>query len=325
MQTRKALVVGIDEYPQNPLHGCINDALAIKGLLEGNGDGSPNFDVKYSPNIGTHAELRTAIQKLFSGDSDIALLYFSGHGYYDKALGSYLVTPDLKEGSMGIPITDILTYANKSQCANKIIILDSCFSGSAGLIPALSSDASAISNGVTIMTASRSNEPSMEIGGHGVFTNLLIAALKGGAADVRGCITPGSIYAYVDQALGAWDQRPLFKTNVSQFVSVRTVAEHIPMQIIRELPLLFPSPDESLPLDPSYEYTNSPDDNHQVIEPYANRDHVLVFKKLQKLESAGLVLPVNEEHMYFAAMNSKSCCLTEIGKHYWRLANEKRL
>ena len=51
----------------------------------------------------------------------------------------------------------------------------------------------------------------------GIFTNLVLAALEGGAADLRGHVTPGSIYAYVDQALGAWDQRPIFKTNVTQF------------------------------------------------------------------------------------------------------------
>ena len=63
----------------------------------------------------------------------------------------------------------------------------------------------------------------MEQGGGGVFTRLVVAALQGGAADLRGHITPGSIYAYVDQALGAWDQRPIFKTNVTRFTSLRKV------------------------------------------------------------------------------------------------------
>lgn len=49
--SRKALVVGIDDYPSCPLNGCVNDAEEIKNLLETNGDGSPNFEVKFAPNI----------------------------------------------------------------------------------------------------------------------------------------------------------------------------------------------------------------------------------------------------------------------------------
>ena len=51
--SRKALVVGIDDYPGCPLNGCVNDAEEIKNLLETNGDGSPNFEVKFAPNIQT--------------------------------------------------------------------------------------------------------------------------------------------------------------------------------------------------------------------------------------------------------------------------------
>ena len=36
------------------------------------------------------------------------------------------------------------------------------------------------------------------------------------------------------------------------------------------------------------------------------------FKELQLYESVGLIEPVGEEHMYFAAMNSKSCRLTPL-------------
>ena len=45
---------------------------------------------------------------------------------------------------------------------------------------------------------------------------------------------------------------------------------------------------------------------HAVIEPYAKAENVAVFKNLQKLQSVGLVVPVDSEYMYFAAMDSKS-------------------
>ena len=43
---RKALIVGIDNYPSCPLSGCVNDATEMKSVLERNSDGSPNFSVK---------------------------------------------------------------------------------------------------------------------------------------------------------------------------------------------------------------------------------------------------------------------------------------
>ena len=42
---RKALVVGLNDYPNCPLIGCVNDANAVATLLSKNGDDSPNFDV----------------------------------------------------------------------------------------------------------------------------------------------------------------------------------------------------------------------------------------------------------------------------------------
>ena len=48
---RKALIVGIDNYDQCPLHGCCNDADAVAQVLETNGDRSPNFSVKIANQI----------------------------------------------------------------------------------------------------------------------------------------------------------------------------------------------------------------------------------------------------------------------------------
>ena len=59
---KKALVVGIDEYQTCPLSGCVNDAIAISELLETNGDGSPNFDVRSIPNVSTKSDLLYSIE-----------------------------------------------------------------------------------------------------------------------------------------------------------------------------------------------------------------------------------------------------------------------
>jgi hypothetical protein len=143
----------------------------------------------------------------------------------------------------------------------------------------------------------------------------VVSALQGGAADLRGHITPGSIYAYVDQALGPWDQRPIFKTNVTRFTSLRTITPPVSPATLRKLIDYFPTPQDEHSLDPSYEFT----------EPTADPTKVAIMKDLQKFVGVGLVVPVGEEHMYFAAMNSKSCRLTAVGFQYWRLVKEKHL
>lgn len=321
---RKALLVGIDDYPNCPLHGCCNDAEAMKDLLERNGDGSPNFSIKLRENVKTKGELRKLVEDCFSGDEEIALFYFSGHGQIDS-VGGYLVTPDYSNSDWGVSLQDVLAIANGSHCQNKIIILDSCHSGFAGSINTSGQNTAVINEGVTILTASLSNEVAVEVNGHGIFTSLLLDALAGGAADITGHITPGSVYAYIDKALGPWSQRPVFKTNVKRFVSLRDVIPQVDIAIIRKLCAYFPTESTELGLDPSFEPTNTLHVPHAVVEPYATPKNTQIFADLQKLEGIGLVVPIGEEHMYFAAMNSKACALTATGKHYWRLVHDCRI
>ena len=320
---KKALIVGINNYPSSPLRGCINDASGVATILETNGDGSPNFDVRLETDVPTKSELKTMIVELFSGNSDTVLLYFSGHGFLNE-IGGYLVTPDHARYDEGISMDEILVLANQSKSKDKIIILDCCHSGALGT-PTIGGGASQLQEGVSILTASRDDEPSLEINGHGVFTNLLLDALQGGASDLRGHISPGGVYAYIDQALGAWEQRPVFKTNVTRFTSLRTVTPQVPLDTLRKIIEYFPTPQDEFKLDPSYEDTNSKDVEHVIIEPYAKTENVTIFKNLQNFQSVGLVVPVNSDYMYFAAMESKSCRLTSLGYHYWRLVKDKRI
>lgn len=320
---RKALVIGINDYPTAPLKGCINDASAFGSIIETNGDGSPNFDVKLETDVPTKSDLNGYIRDLFNGDCDTALLYFSGHGFLSD-IGGYIVTPDYKTNDVGVSMDEILALANKSKAKNRVIILDCCHSGAFGT-PNITGSNSLIAEGVSILTASKDDESAMEFGGHGIFTNLLLDALQGGASDLRGHITPGSIYAYIDQALGPWDQRPVFKTNISRFTSLRTTIPQVPVEILRKLINYFPTATQQFNLDPSFEFTNDKTIEHNVIKPYAKKENVDIFKDLQKLQSVGLIVPVDEQYMYFAAMNSKSCKLTALGYHYWRLVKDKRI
>jgi len=313
---KKALIVGINNYPGMPLRGCVNDAISLASVLESHATGSPNFSVRLitSPNERvTRASLREAIERLFEGNSDVCLFYFSGHGFI-RSTGGYIVATDFQRYDEGVSMDDILLLANQSRIREKIILLDCCHSGKFGS-PNITGTGAILGDGVTVLTASRAEEAALEAGGRGIFTSLVIDALKGGAADLLGEVTPGGVYAYVDRALGPWEQRPVFKTNISRFTSLRTVQPPISREHLRRLTQIFPNPEDELALDPSFE--------PQSANPDARNTRT--FTTLQAYRAVNLVVPVGEEHMYYAAMNRKSCRLTAMGLQYWRLVEERKL
>lgn len=316
---RRALVIGIDAYPFGELHGCVEDARRVAEVLSCHHDGSPNFDVKLvttapgEPPI-SRRRVRHDVEELFARAADVVLLYFAGHGTAGN-LGGYLVTPDAATYGDGVSLVDVLTLANASPADEAIVVLDSCHSGALGGLPAIANDRVVLREGVSILTACRADEPALEVSDGGVFTSLLVAALEGGAADVVGRITVASVYAYVDESLGPWDQRPLFKTCVSRLVPLRQTPPAIDLATLRELPTWFPDPHAELRLDPSFEPEAEPHD----------AENERVFRSLQRARAAKLVEPVGEEHMYYAALNGGACRLTALGRHYRRLVSDRRI
>lgn len=321
-----ALVVGINYYPHSgDLYGCVSDAYGVKSILDRNADGSVNFDCKLmtasSPRESIErGELKDEVEKLFRTKAEAALFYFAGHGHIE-ATGGYLLASDAKRGDDGLSLNEILVLANKSESTNKIIILDSCHSGIAGNPPGIK-DSSLLSEGITILTASTSEQYANEEDGSGVFTNLLIDALSGSAANILGDITPGSVYAHIDQSLGAWEQRPIFKTNVRNFVSLRKVTPAIPLDDLRRIKDFFPNPGFEFKLDPTFEPEMKGRDKGM---PEPIEENTRNFAILQKYNRLNLLVPVNTRHMWNAAMEYKSCKLTALGEHYRRLVIKNRI
>jgi hypothetical protein len=315
--SRKALIVGIDHYEHSsPLYGCVNDAHAVNSALERHSDGTVNFATKLLTGTGETSpvqrrELRKAIADLFSGEDDIALFYFAGHGYIEQ-VGGFLICTDSADGDDGLSLNELVAMANASKAKNRIIVLDSCHSGIAGNSK-INDEHTTINIGVTILTASTMMQYAAEKDGSGLFTTLFGDALNGGAANLLGEVTPGAVYAHIDQSLGPWDQRPMFKTNVTTFTSLKKVQPPIALDTLKRLYKYFEAPGIELPLDPSFE----PD------SPSPDEDNNEIFSDLQKMVKVNLVKPVGEAHMYFAAMNSKSCRLTVLGEHYWKLLDAK--
>jgi len=323
---RIALIVGINYYEHSlQLHGCVDDAYSVKFVLERHDGGSMNFDCQLLTATGPaetviSGDLKDQITKLFKNDADIALFYFAGHGHLE-ATGGYLLTSEASRGDHGVSLIDILTLANSSPAKNKIIILDSCLSGFAGTPPS-SGGLASLAEGVTILTACTKEQYALESNGRGLFTTLLVDALSGSAANLTGDITPGSVYAHIDQSLGAWEQRPVFKTNVKQFVSLRKSSPAISIEDLREILTLFPAPGYSFPLDPTFEPEIRGRDEGM---PQPVEENTRKFALLQKYNRLNLLVPVGVANMWNAAMESKFCRLTALGEHYRRLVERNRI
>lgn len=317
---RRALCVGIDEYSFGALAGCVSDAERIATVLSTHQNGEPNFDCfTLTASVGdknrvTRKAIREMVEALFKDPAEVALLHFSGHGTVNN-LDGYLVTQDAERYDEGVAMGDILRLANDSKVAEVVVLLDCCFSGNLGNPPEIDNSKALLRQGISILTASRGDQPSVETGGGGVFTSLVVDALEGGAADLLGHVSAPAIYAFVEAALGAWDQRPLFKAHVSNVLALRRCNAPINRAILRRLPILFPLPAEDHPLNPSYEPS----------APQAIAAHTEIFAELLALHRVHLVVPVNAPHMYDAAVQSTACRLTPSGRYYWRLASNHRV
>ncbi|WP_046758443.1 caspase family protein [Kordia jejudonensis] len=315
---RRALLVGINHYKKNPLKGCIPDVKRMQEVIAKHENDDPNFDCKLivsnpdTYNI-TIASLKNQIHDLFNHEAEVALLYFSGHGFATD-LGSYLVTQDAEKFNEGVSLSEVITMANNSNVSEVIIILDCCHSGDIGNFVALGERKALLREGVSLLTASRDTQYAMERGGYGVFTSIIYDALQGGAADILGKVNVARMYNYIDIMLDSWKQRPIFKSHVSKMIPLRNCEPKIPLEILRELPKYF---DEKDGFQLSKDYLANPGKENGL---------TIVMAHLRAYHANGLLLP--ESGMTSldecAALN-KSCKLTSLGKYYKNLAISGRI
>ena len=320
---RRALLVGIDEYNEVPaLNCCVADAAAMANVLSRHEDSSVNFEcislVSGSGERITRAVLRRRWRELFRDFQGDLLFYFSGHGIQTDT-GGFLVTQDGCTDDPGLAMDELVAMANACRAATVLIILDCCFSGSAGnpsfLQSTLSDGRTLLREGVTILAASRSTQVAIASGGQSVFTSLLIGALQGGAADIRGKVSAASIYGYAEAALGSWQQRPLYKSHAVHLEPVRRCKPRVTDEELRALQGFFPLPAHEYPLDLSFEETAGA----------ARPEHVAIFKAFKRLQLAGLLAPKYGDDLYWVAERSGHVVLTELGKFYLQLVQNGQI
>lgn len=322
-EMRKALLIGIDKYDKfRSLSGCIADATNMKEMLERHENDDPNYSCRLltssDPQPVTRAALRTEWRNLFHEFTGSILFYFSGHGAPSET-GGFIVTQDATSAEPGLPMSELLQLATKSIAREVLIILDCCFAGDIGDIPNTylpgGSTQAQLRQGMTILAAAGPREFAKELGGQGIFTSLVISALAGGAADVRGRVSAASIYGYVEQALGPWDQRPLSKSYADKLHPIRRCKPNVPDEVLRDLPKLFLSPDLLYQMDPSHEFTDRS----------ATPEHVQIFNKFKLYRDARLLRTIDGDDLFFAALKSSYVQLTPLGKFYWTLAKKGHL
>ena len=330
---KKALFIGIDHYQNlNPLSACVNDTYAMATILAKNSDGSPNFSNRVHTSekeVVTVALMNSALEDLFKGEADSVLFYFAGHGAIDRKKNEgYLCSQDGNSQNWGFSLKELMNLANTAHpnIKSTLILLDCCHAGIAGEINALENQVrgSIIGNGVTILAACHRSEVAVESMGEGRFTKVLMEGLRGAACDVLGKISPASMYSYADQALGAWEQRPVFKSNVHQFTDVLRHESKVSTAVLRRLPTYFQRADHKFQLDPSYEPDRGSESANLINVPVIP-GHVQIYREMQICIRHGLLRPIDYTHMWHSAIFSGRVELTPLGAHYWRMAAGNKL
>ncbi|RIJ88425.1 MAG: hypothetical protein DCC43_16215 [Candidatus Brocadia sp.] len=100
-----------------------NDAKKIGEVLSRNEDGSPNFDCRYllsSEEDTGLTSITQAVERLYSTEADVAVLYYSGHGAISDD-GGFLIPSDFKSLTDGYSMHDILELIYKSPVREAVV------------------------------------------------------------------------------------------------------------------------------------------------------------------------------------------------------------
>ncbi len=283
------------------LTGCVADALSMGELLRRNENNSPNYECRVLTSTDclpvTRERLRSEWHALFDNfDGHNPIFHFSGMEHRPKPAASWSHRTAREESPA--PHGRASDAREPIRGKSILLIVDCCYAALAG-DPAIlqgngAQSQSYLREGLTILAASRKTESAHETAGHGVFTKLILGALNGGAADVRGRVSAASIYAYVEQALGSWDQRPMYKSYADYLPPVRLCKSSVPDNLLRDLPKLFAKEDTPFHMSPSFEITH----------PTAKPRDVALFNKFKALRNANLLTTQIGRDLYYIALDS---------------------
>lgn len=209
-----ALVVGIEKYQKLPAADFAeHDAKTMRNYLLRMGYPERNIIYLNGENATRSrfsSYLDEWLPKNVNGDSTV-FVYFSGHGApsaEDKQ--AYLMPWDsdaefLK--STAYPLKQLYAALNRLKAKTKIVVLDSCFSGTGGrsvlvagtrpLVPKVTANDNL---GSVLLFAAASPDQitgTLDDQGHGLFTYYFLKGLAGKAKGASGAITASGLYRYL--------------------------------------------------------------------------------------------------------------------------------
>jgi len=269
---RNALLVGINSYYLDETIGnlryCVNDVNSLNEILINQSRG--NFstvlltsDAAEKINEPNRANIMSMLKLISNSASseDLLLFYFAGHGFESEGK-NYILPADSRTNILddsAISIEWVKETFKKSLAKQKLIVLDSCHSGSTlGRAVGRMSEAflqSLLNNseGMAIFCSCKAGQQACEMQEmeHGVFSYYLLEGLTGKAdTDENGLIFLGDINQYVTGKLNEWglrtrsEQNPTLQLDVTGDILLVTV----PKESSEELPANFTISSSSGPI-----------------------------------------------------------------------------
>jgi len=216
-EKRYAVLIGNGSFPNeprlHPLRCPASDVEGMKRVLTDPARGA--FDSVTALCDRPSQEVRVSIHEalLAAGRDDLVLLYYSGHGKPNLNGSLHLTTSDTTLKLLGVtsvPVAAIRDSINESACRKILLVLDCCFSGSAGqafLKGGVDDQLQHVArgSGIYMMSASTASETAEEKEGDrfSLFTKHLIDGLERGVADQDGdgVVTADELYRHVRHAV----------------------------------------------------------------------------------------------------------------------------
>lgn len=218
---KRALILATGTYADSritALKSPVPDAERLRLLLIRDDIGP--YEVTMLSDAGLMAQ-RVAIERYFqsAGPDDTLLLFVSGHGDKDADGDLYFLAQDTDRdllSSTAIGAHFVSKQAARSRAKQKVLLIDTCYSGAFAKGHVFKSGSAAITaedfgenggRGTAIITAASSTQLASEAAAEGRmqsrFTRHLIEGIETGAADVNGTgnITLDELFDYVRTAL----------------------------------------------------------------------------------------------------------------------------
>lgn len=232
METRYAVLIGINDYDNQSLNFCVNDALSIKkALIERANFLEKNIysitsdsDNSIKDITGKLLEIATAIKNMFQEETDSIFFYFAGHGSQENN-ESYLVFHDSK-----YLIRNVYDAFTNLKPKMQFYVIDACESGNKTITRSVFYEKDNYlneliknSSGVLFLYACQADQYAQENEEvkHGVMTHYFIEAIyKDALYDEEGILTPGRIQEYVAKKVADFShflQIPMSESNTSGY------------------------------------------------------------------------------------------------------------